>query len=182
MSHSQDINVLVLNSIDSLMVDGAQRKTTQRKTPVSAMKPTKSAKPAGQPSAREQRAAKRLRASNTEATEDPAQTPPSPQEDTCNRTNTHPLHTISTTLPPKPIDQWPALQNPEDIPADMPRVPPDEIRQGLPKDLIVLRGHKGQHRILVPSCQRVALTKTEHETMIHVKGNRVNHELSRMYY
>jgi hypothetical protein len=28
----------------------------------------------------------------------------------------------------------------------------------------------------------MALIQTEHETMLHVKGNRVNHELSRSYY
>ena len=64
----------------------------------------------------------------------------------------------------------------------MPRIPLDEIRKGLPKDLIVLRDSKGRQRILAPACQRVALTKTEHETMIHIKGNRVHHELSRTYY
>jgi hypothetical protein len=84
MSHSQDINVLVLSSIDSLIVDGAQRKTRQRKTSVSATKPTKSAKPSSQPSAREQRAAKRLRSAGTEVTEDPPQTPLSSQGDQCN--------------------------------------------------------------------------------------------------
>ncbi len=105
MSHSQDINVLVLSSIDSLMVDGAQRKTRQRKQPVSTTKPKNLAKSSSQPSAREQRAAKRLRAANKEATEDPPKTPLSPQGDQCNRTTTHPLHTIPTTLPPKPIDQ-----------------------------------------------------------------------------
>jgi hypothetical protein len=64
----------------------------------------------------------------------------------------------------------------------MPRVPQDEIRENLPKDLIVLRDDKARQHILVPACQRVALTKTEHEAMIYVKGNRVHHELSRLYY
>jgi hypothetical protein len=45
MSRSQDINVLVLRSIiDSLMVDGAQRKTRQRNPSVSTTKPTPVAK------------------------------------------------------------------------------------------------------------------------------------------
>ncbi len=64
----------------------------------------------------------------------------------------------------------------------MPRIPLDEIRKGLPKDLIVLRDSKGRQRILVPACQRVTLTKAEHETMIDIKGNHVHHELSRTYY
>jgi hypothetical protein len=125
MSRSQDINFLVLSFIDSLMVDGAQRKTRQRNLSVSTTKPTAVTKSSSKPSAREQRAAKRLRASNTEATEDPPQTPLSTQGDQCNRTATHPLHTISTTIPPKTIDQWPPLQSSDDIPTDMPRVPPE---------------------------------------------------------
>ena len=108
--------------------------------------------------------------------------PLSAPEKSCVRTLTGPTHTTSTVIPPKPISQWPALQDARDIPKDMPRISPDEIRKGLPRDLIVLRDSKGRQRILVPACQRVALIKTEHETMIHVKGNRVHHELSRTYY
>jgi hypothetical protein len=169
MPNSQDIDTLVLNSIESLMRDGASRKTGTKKT--SSL------------TARDLRAARRQRTpEGSTSSELPLDgLSPSP-EDQCSRTSTHPLHTTSTTLPPKPINQWPALQNPEDIPNDMPRVPQDEIRENLPKDLIVLRDDKARHRILVPACQRVALTKTEHETMIHVKGNRVHHELSRLYY
>jgi hypothetical protein len=169
MPNSQDIDTLVLNSIESLMRDGAPRKPDAGKTaPLTA---------------RDLRAAKRQRTLEDPTSSEPQLDGPSPSlEDQCNRTSPHPLHTTSTTLPPKPIIQWPALQNPEDIPNDMPRVPPDEIRDNLPRDLIVLRDDKARHRVLVPACQRVALTKTEHETMIHVKGNRVHHELSRLYY
>jgi hypothetical protein len=166
MPDSQDIDTLVLNSIESLMRDGALQKPHVGKTaPLTA------------------RAAKRQRTLEDPTSSEPQLDGPSPSlEDQCNRTATHSLHTTSTILPPKPISQWPALQNPEDIPNDMPRVPPDEIRENLPKNLIVLRDVKARHRILVPAGQCVALTKTEHETMIHVKGNRVHHELSRLYY
>jgi hypothetical protein len=153
------------------MRDGASRKTDAGKTaPLTA---------------RDLRATKRQRTQEDPPSSEPQLDGPSPSlEDQCNRTSTHPLHTTSTTLPPKPINKWPALQNPEDIPNDMPRVPPDEIRDNLPRDLIVLRDDKARHRILVPACQRVrvALTKIEHETMIHVKNNRAHHELSRLYY
>jgi hypothetical protein len=64
----------------------------------------------------------------------------------------------------------------------MMRVPKQEIKKGLPMDLIVLQDKKGHKRILVPKCQRIALTKMEHETMLHLKGNRVLHELSRSYF
>ncbi len=164
MPNSQDIDTLVLNSIESLMRDGAPRKPDTF-------------------TARDLRAAKRQRTLEDPTSSDLPLNGSSPSlEDQCNRTSTHPLHTTSTTLPPKPINQWPALQNPKDIPNDMPRVPQDEIRGNLPKDLIVLRDAKARHRILVPACQRIALVKMEHETMIHVKGNRVHHELSRLYY
>jgi hypothetical protein len=169
MPNSQDIDTLVLSSIESLMRDGASRKPVSEKTaPLTA---------------RDFRAAKRQRTlEDSTSSELPLDEPSPSVEDQCNRTSTHPLHTTSTTIPPKPINQWPALQNPEDIPIDMPRVPQDEIRENLPRDLIVLRDDKARHRVLVPACQRVALTKTEHETMIHVKGNRVHHEWSRLYY
>jgi hypothetical protein len=53
----------------------------------------------------------------------------------------------------------------------------------MPNDLIVLRDRNGRKRIfLVPKSQRTALTQTEHETMLHVKGHRVSHELSRSYF
>jgi hypothetical protein len=131
MPNSQDIDTLALNSIESLMRYGALRKTDARKAnPLTAC---------------DLRAAKRQRTVKDPTSSEPQLDGPSPSlEDQCNRTSTHPLHTISTTLPPKPINQWPALQNPEDIPKDMPRIPPDEIRESLPKDFIVLRDKKKQ--------------------------------------
>jgi hypothetical protein len=76
-----------------------------------------------------------------------------------------------------PIERWPDLQDPEDIPSTMMRIPQEEI-----PNLIVLRDNNRRQRTLVPTCQRVPLTQTEHETMLHVKGNRVLHELSRSYF
>jgi hypothetical protein len=99
MPNSQDIDTLVLNSIESLMRDGASRKPdSEKRAPLTA---------------RDLRAAKRQ-----QTLEDPTSSylpldGPSPSlEDQCNRTATHPLHTTSTTLPPKTINQWPALQTP----------------------------------------------------------------------
>jgi hypothetical protein len=84
MPNSQDIDTLVLNSIESLMRNGASRKTDSEKT--------------APPTARDLRAAKRQ-----QTLEDPTSSVlpldgPSPSlEDQCNRTSTHPLHTTSTT-------------------------------------------------------------------------------------
>ncbi len=100
----------------------------------------------------------------------------------CQRTIIHPLHTISTGPTPLPIEQWPPLQDPEDKRSNMMRIPREEMKKNLPHDLIVFRDANGRQRILVPKCQRIALTQTEHETMLHVKGSRVLHELSRSYF
>ena len=100
----------------------------------------------------------------------------------CIRTTPHPLHVISTSLPPDPIETWPAKQSLDDIPTGMTRVAQDKVKKGLPNTLIVLKDDKGRERILVPRCQRQRLVTTEHETMLHVDGARVNYELSRKYF
>ena len=61
-------------------------------------------------------------------------------------------------------------------------LPPEKYKSDWSQDLIVLTDKLGRPRILVPECQRLALIQTEHEAMLHVKGHRVNHELSRSYY
>ncbi len=100
-------------------------------------------------------------------------------EEQCIRTTPHPLHVISTSPPPDPIETWPAKQSLDDIPSGMARIPQDRLRRGLPRSLIVLRGDKGRERILVPRCQRQRLVTKEHETMPHQSGARVNYELAR---
>jgi hypothetical protein len=62
-----------------------------------------------------------------------------PQQQECRRMLQHPLHTISTGPTPLPIERWPDLQDPEDIPSNMMRVAQDEMKKGLPPNLIVLR-------------------------------------------
>jgi hypothetical protein len=104
------------------------------------------------------------------------------EHEECQRTIKHPLHSIATGPPPLPIDEWPRLQDSQDIPPNMVRVPKQEIKTGMPLGLIVLRDNRGSQRILVPKSQRILLTQTEHETMLHVKGTRVLHELSRSYF
>jgi hypothetical protein len=105
------------------------------------------------------------------------------QNDVCQRTLRHPLHTISSAAPSLPIERWAALQdNSEDLPSNMVQVPKEELKPCLPTDLIVLRDKSERQRILVPRCQRIALTMAKHETMLHVKGNCVHHELSRSYF
>jgi hypothetical protein len=57
----------------------------------------------------------------------------------------------------------------------------ENLKQGLPTNLIVVKDEKGRERILVPRCQRERLVTTEHETMLHVEGARVHYELARKY-
>ena len=108
-------------------------------------------------------------------------TVPTADQEQCIRTTPHPLHVISTSLPPDPIETWPAKQTLDDIPSGMTRVPPENLKRGLPRSLIVLKDDKGRERILVPRCQRQRLVIKEHETMLHQSGARVNYELSRKY-
>ncbi len=99
----------------------------------------------------------------------------------CIRTATHPLHVISTSRPPDPIETWPDKQLKEDITKGTIRVPKENLKHGLPTNLIVVKDEKGRERILVPRCQRVRLVTTEHETMLHVEGARAHYELARKY-
>ncbi len=62
------------------------------------------------------------------------------------------------------------------------RLLPDQLKKGYPSDLIIIRDDKARDRILVPKCQRQRLVVKEHETMLHVDGTRVHHELSRKFY
>ena len=111
----------------------AQRLPVLNQNLVPFLKRTDSSKP----NARDLRAARRQLADKGPTADDSTMVPlPSPQTE-CTRAITQHPHTISTTVPPKPIAQWPALQNLEDIPENMTRVPPEEIRKGLPQDLVV---------------------------------------------
>ncbi len=59
-------------------------------------------------------------------------------ETECQRILTHPLHTISTGPAPLPIEEWPPLQDPEDKPSNMMRVPREELKGNMPHDLIIV--------------------------------------------
>ena len=204
---SNDLHQLVVSAIDRLMTGGmeqehdafagltprelrAQKRNKKRQRTVdqsersvfdTTIPPDQSMGRSQQSNDEESDTDDRTPFSVEEVTSDsPTATPTTENE--CQRTLRHPLHTISTSAPPLPIDRWPALQDPEDIPPNMVQVPKDEIKAGMPPDLIILRDKNGRQRILVPKCQRIALVTTEHETMLHVKGTRVLHELSRSYF
>jgi hypothetical protein len=172
MPYSQDIDALALNAIDKLLKDGAQRKTKSMKITSTKPKPGSVLKTnVPKPNARDLRAARR-QLPNKKPTSDGCLFPvpklsalerslssriPSPQRCRQNPLNSGLLYKALTIA----------------IPENMTRVPPEDIRKGLPQDLVVLSYHKGRQRILVPACQHQALTMIEHETMIHQKGTRV---------
>ncbi len=110
-------------------------------------------------------------------------TPPSPEpsDSTCTRTLAHPMHVISTTIPPDPLNTWPEKQDENDVKNKV-RLLPDQIKKGYPSTLIIIRDDKARDRIFVPKRQRQRLVVKEHETMLHVDGTRVHHELSRKFY
>jgi hypothetical protein len=182
--NSRDPYELVVGAIDRLMTGGVNHEHDNF----------------AQITLREMRARKRgkllLPDDQSESQDDPANTPLDQSEISigsveieppmldqnqteCQRILTHPLHTISTGPAPLPIEQWPPLQYLEDKSSNMMRVPKEELKTNMPHDLIIFRDGDGRQRILVPKCQRIALTQTDHETMLHVKGPRVLHKLSR---
>jgi hypothetical protein len=91
------------------------------------------------------------------------------------------MHVISTAISPDPLDTWPEKQDVKDIKGKI-RLTPDQIKKGYPSSLIMIRDEKSRDRILVPKCQRQRLVVKDHETMLHVNGTRVHHELSRKFY
>ncbi len=121
--------------------------------------------------------------SNLEAETISTAIPPSlePSDSTCTRTQTNSMHVISTAIPPNPLDTWPEKQDENDIKNKV-RLLPDQIKKGYPFALIIIRDDKARDRILVPKCQRQRLVVKEHETILHVDGTRVHHELSRKFY
>jgi hypothetical protein len=106
-------------------------------------------------------------------------------DSTCKRTEVHPMHVISTAISPDPLETWPEKQDVKDI-KDMVRLTPDQIKKGYPPTLIIIRDDKSRERIyiyreriLVSKCKRQRLVVKQHDTMLHVDGTRVHHELSR---
>jgi hypothetical protein len=174
---TQDIDQLAIDTIDNLMKDGAARHGKQPVFNNTQLTP------------RETRALKRSNSAPTNKSKHKkqklsnARTKSDTHSNTqCVRTLTHPMHVISTTASPAPISTWPDKQSMEDVPKDMVIIPENHKKKEWPPKLIVLKDEKNRERILVPACQRVALTKTEHETMLHQDGRRVHYELSRKYY
>jgi hypothetical protein len=171
LNGENDIDTLCLQAIHDLMKDGASRKKL---------------------SPHDVRALKRARINDkrneTEVSILGNETistvsPPSPESSnsTCTRTIEHPMHVISTAIPPEPLDTWPEKQDENDVKNKV-RLLLDQIKKGYPSALIIIRNDKARDRNLVPKCQRQRLVVIKHETMLHVDGTRVHHELSRKFY
>ncbi len=169
---SNDLHQLVMSAIDRLMTGGmalehdafadltprelrAQKRNSKRQRTVdqSERLDADTAIPSDQSMGRSQQSDDKTNSpfdrtpfSVEEVTSDPPTATPT-QESECQRTLRHPLHTISTGAPPLPIERWPALQDPEDVPPNMVQVPKEEIKAGMPSDLIILRDKNGRQRM-----------------------------------
>jgi hypothetical protein len=188
-----DIDTLCLRAVHALMKDGASRKKLSPRG-VRTQKRTKRSNlvNGSVENARDVHAQRRAKLNdvsnetNLSNLEDPFKMVVAPplQESlrsTCKRTEVHPMHVISTAISPDPLETWPEKQDVNDI-KDMVKLTPDQIKKGYPPTLIIVRHDKSRERILVPKCQRQRLVVKEHETMLHVDGTRVHHELSRKFY
>ncbi len=159
-----DVDTLCLNAIHELMKDGALRKKL---------------------SPRDNRALKEAKVthgpietdvSNLETETIATVIPPSPEslDSTCTRMHVHPMHVISTAIPPDPLDTWPEKQDVNDI-NDKIRLFPDQTKKEYPSDLIIIRDDKSRDRILILKCQRQQLVVNEHERSgYHWTGSRGN--------
>ena len=63
---------------------------------------------------------------------------PESSDSTCTRTTEHPMHVISTGIPPDPLDTWPEKQDENDVKNKV-RLLPDQLKKGYPSDLIIIR-------------------------------------------
>ena len=70
---------------------------------------------------------------------------PSPEsiDSTCTRTQSQPMHVISTAIPPDPLDTWPEKQDENDIKKKV-RLLPDQMKKGYPSALIIIRDDKAR--------------------------------------
>jgi hypothetical protein len=127
---SHDLDLLVVNSIDRLMTGGisheheafanltprelrAKRRESNRRVTTDQSK--------GQD---DSTATFPHQSENEEESKSDSSSSPEEVSTECQRTLNHPLHTITTALPPLPIQRWaPSLQDLEDIPSTMMRVP-----------------------------------------------------------
>ena len=62
---------------------------------------------------------------------------PESLDSTCTRTHAHPMHVISTAIPPDLLDTWPEKQDVNNI-NDKIRLFPDQTKKEYPSDLIII--------------------------------------------
>ena len=68
---------------------------------------------------------------------------PESLDSTCTRTHVHPMHVISTAIPPDLLDTWPEKQDVHNI-NDKVRLFPDQTKKEYPSDLIIIRDDKSR--------------------------------------
>ncbi len=126
LNSENDIDTLCLQAIHDLMKDGASRKKLSPRD-VRALKRAKIFDNHNETEVS-------ILGSETIST----MTPPSPEssDSTCTRTIEHPMHVISTAIPPDPRDTWPEKQDENDVKNKV-RLLPDQMKKGYPSSLII---------------------------------------------
>ena len=173
----EELQVLVVQAVDDLMRDGAQRsfpvllgQTTTRITRSNAGQNTQHTSLQDKTpnnSARDGRARKRTKTT-------PFETP-------CVRNKEHELFKFARAPKPLPIKDWVGKQTLE-IPPSGRILEKNEYPKGFPAELLMVMDKKNRRLVSVPMCQRLILTRYSHDVLLHQKGLRVLHDLENKYY
>ena len=74
---------------------------------------------------------------------------PESLDSTCTRTHAHPMHVISTAIPPDLLDTWPEKQDVHNI-NDKVRLFPDQTKKEYPSDFIIIIDDKSRDKFSFP--------------------------------
>lgn len=170
-----DIQELIVQSVDALLQDGAQRPTpwflgattrsqaTNKKAKISKTKV----------------AINKSSAADKTPRIKPRRLPK--DKKVCVKHKEHEQFSFARAPKPSPIEEWVGSQV-QEIPPKGRSLEPNEIPKGYPKGLIVILDEHNRKRICVPKSQRLILTRYHHEVLLHQKGKRVSHDLEDKYY
>ena len=134
-----DIDTLCLNDIHELMKDGASRNKLSPRD----IRAPKGAVVTNGPIETD--------VSNLETETIATVIPLSPEslDSTCTRTHAHPMHVISTAIPPDLLDTWPEKQDVNNI-NDKIRLFPDQTKKEYPSDFIIIIDGKSRDKFSFP--------------------------------
>jgi hypothetical protein len=118
LNGENDIDTLCLQAIHDLMKDGASRKKLSPRD-VRALKRAKIV---------DNRNETEVSTLESETASMVTPTSPESSDSTCTRTIEHPMHVISTTISPDPLDTWPEKQDENGVKNKV-RLLPDQMKK-----------------------------------------------------